>query len=66
MHHGFGGPRWGRLFVNYEVCGVYVNDCMIIAPLKHIEHTKAGRHDGFRMKDLGQARSILGMAVMHN
>ncbi|ELR11993.1 Reverse transcriptase (RNAdependent DNA polymerase) [Acanthamoeba castellanii str. Neff] len=43
---------------------VYINDCVIVAPLEHVEHTKTVLHDSFRMKDLGQARSILGMEVM--
>ncbi len=39
---------------------------MIIAPLKHVKHAKTVLHDNFRMKDLSQARSILGMEVMHD
>jgi hypothetical protein len=43
---------------------VYVDNCVIITPLKHIECAKTVLHNSFRMKDLGQARSILGMEVM--
>ncbi|ELR23718.1 Reverse transcriptase [Acanthamoeba castellanii str. Neff] len=45
---------------------VYIDNCVIVTPLKHIERAKMVLHDSFRMKDLGQARSILGMEVMRD
>ncbi len=48
------------------VIAIYVDDCVIIASPEHVERAKAVLHDGFRMKDLGEAKSILGVEVMRD
>jgi hypothetical protein len=43
---------------------VYVNDCMIIAPDEQIDEIKGLLHQGFCMKDLGRATSVLGLEIL--
>lgn len=45
---------------------VYVDDCTIIAPDEQIDEIKGLLHQGFRMKDLGRATSVLGLEILRD
>ncbi|ELR21400.1 GagPol, putative [Acanthamoeba castellanii str. Neff] len=45
---------------------IYIDDCMIISPNDQIEDIKALLHQGFQMKDLGEAKSVLGLEVLRD
>ncbi len=45
---------------------IYVDDCTIISPSNQIDDIKALLHQGFRMKDLGEAKSVLGLEVLQD
>ncbi len=46
------------------IIGIYVDDCTIIAHRQLLEETKAILASKFKMKDLGEARLILGMEII--
>jgi hypothetical protein len=45
---------------------IYVDDCTIIAPDEQIDDIKGLLHQGFRMKDLGKATSVLGLEILRD
>ncbi|ELR18363.1 GagPol, putative [Acanthamoeba castellanii str. Neff] len=45
------------------VIAVYVNDCTIITPKHLLNETKNVLHQHFKMKDLGEAESILSIKI---
>jgi hypothetical protein len=45
------------------VIAVYVDDCTIIVPKHLINNTKEVLHRHFKMKDLGEASSVLGIEI---
>jgi hypothetical protein len=46
---------------------IYVDDCMIITPHDLLQMTKNMLSSGkFKVKDLGDAKSLLGYEILHN
>ncbi len=45
------------------VIAIYINDCTIIAPKHLLDETKNVLRQHFKMKDLGEAESVLGIEI---
>lgn len=48
------------------IVAIYVDDCCIVADAKRLGWAKQMLRGGFQMKDLGEAKSLLGMQVIRN
>jgi len=59
------------IYVKVEGChpiyiAIYVDDCVIVAQSEHMSRIKRVLSDCFKMKDLGVAKSVLSLEVMHD
>jgi Reverse transcriptase (RNA-dependent DNA polymerase) len=48
------------------IVAIYVDDCCIVAPKLCLQSVKDILSSGFSMKDLGEAKSLLGMQIIRN